>query len=261
MKIGICAWVLPGEAIDSFSKASALGLDGVVIDFGTMDKDNPLLTDYGQQVFLAEAKKHKIEIPTMAVNLFCDKSMTKADHVSEAKKIMAEAIRVAAAMGIPKIQVPSFYQSLIQTEEDLDHTIDVFKFACQLGEEKGVIIGSENIMTINQHQRFYSEVTSKSLTTLFDTQNPWRMLNQDGVKIAAYLAPYVGELHAKDSDPKIDGFVPLGEGDVGANESMTIFANCGFDGWIQLESMYESEPDFEAYIHEDIRRIKKIFSR
>lgn len=261
MKIGICAWVLPCDELDSFSMASDLGLDGVVINFGQMVEENPLRTEVGRQKYLSEAKKYHVEIPTMAVNTFCENSITQADTLEFAKEIMAEAISVAAAMGIPKLQIPNFYESMILTEEALEHTIEVFKYACNLGSEKGVVIGSENVMTIAQHKKFYEEVRSDYLTSLFDTQNPWRMLNQDGVGIAAYVAPFVGELHAKDSDPKQKGFVPLGQGDVKFKESMAIFADRGYDGWIQLESSYDRGPKLKDQISHDVLTIHHLFNK
>lgn len=259
MKIGICAWVLPGDELDSFSMASKLGLDGIVIDFGKMREDNPLLNEECRQTYLDEAKKYSLQIPTLAVNALCDTSMTNRATIEDAKEILAEAVTVAASMGIPKLQLPSFYKSLIRSDEDLDLTIEVIKYACQLAATKGLVIGTENVMTIDQHRKFYEEVNADNLTTLYDTQNPWRMLNQDGVKIAEYLAPFVGELHAKDSDPSQSGFVALGCGDVRFNESMMIFAAMGFDGWIHLESSYDHGEALEEQVKQDVVSIKNLF--
>lgn len=275
MKIGVCAWILPGEEIESFKIASELGFDGVVINYGVHNQEhpllpveraqafideNPLLCKEGRQRYLDEAKKYNLEIPTIALNLFCDKGMTNPYLMDYAKDVISNAINIAVEMGIQKLQIPSFYDNLVRTEQDLTNTIEIFKYACAIGEKKNILIGTENILTIAQNKRLFEEVNSTHFVALYDTQNPWRMANQDGVRIAEFMEPFTGELHAKDSILGHSDLLQLGQGDVRFNEIMEVFAKKGYDGWVQLESKYNGE-GYEAFIKKDIQIVQDIFRK
>lgn len=253
MRIGICEWVVPGDEKQAIEIAGKLGIEGVVINY------NEALSDEATRQDLVEcAKVSGVEIPTLAINTFCGLSMNIPDNFQEVKDIFDKAIAYAKSMGIKAIQVPHFYKSAIKSDGDLDQTIKCLKYACEIGEAADVLIGTENVFTLWQLKKVRDAVNSDSLKILFDTQNPWRMLNQDGPAIAKAIVEDIYEVHAKDS--LLDGdnqkmFVQLGEGDVKYNESMEIIKASGFDNWVILESPY-SEMSFEEEIIEDIKRIK-----
>lgn len=259
MKIGICAWVLPVKEIEAIPLAKHVGLEGITIDYGDENKGFVLRDEAIRAAYLEAIQKHDMDIPTMALNLLCQRGMTKKENHGFVKEVLNESIEIAHLMGIPKLQIPSFYDNLIRTEEDLDNTIDMFQYACHLGSQYDIVIGSESVMTIKQHEKFYQEVHSKYLTTIFDTQNPWRMLNQDGLKMAKYMAPFTGELHAKDSHTNGPFELQLGEGDVDCTDIMRFYAAAGYNGWIQLESAYGRMQDYERILMKDIKRIKEIW--
>lgn len=274
MKIGICAWVLPGSELEAFKLASELGLDGVVIDYGVHNQEHPLLAveraadfidenplfcEEGRRKYLDQAAKYNLEIPTLALNLFCKRGISSHYFMEYAKDVISNAINIAVEMGISKLQIPSFYENLVRTEQDMLNTIELFQYACRIGEKKNIIIGTENVLTIDQNKRLIEEVNSTHFTVLFDTQNPWRMANQDGPRIAEYLQAFTSELHAKDSILGHNEMIQLGEGDVKFKETMTIFANKGFDGWIQLESKYKGD-HFQEVVQKDINILKSIFN-
>lgn len=260
MRIGICAWSLPGEELDAFEKAAGLGLEGVVIDFGSVDAMNKFDLNDTKDKYMESAMNSGVAIPTMSLNFFCQKGMIQKENRDFAIESIERAIDTASYMGIDKLQIPSFYDNLILTDEDLMNTAEVLKRCTGFAETKGVLLGSESVMTIAQHKKLYELVDSPMLTTLYDTQNPWRMLNQDGVKIAAYMAPFTGELHAKDSIPEGPSTMQLGQGDVGFEESMKIFAARGYEGWIQLESKYPMMDDYKSVIKKDMEILKSIFT-
>lgn len=259
MKIGVCAWSLPGNELEAFAIAKEVALEGVVIDYSTNGQGKGVQTKEGQALYLAEAAKYEIAIPTMAFNIFCGRGFTKSENVEWAKEVLTKGIAIAASMGIAKIQIPSFFDNMIHTEEDLNNTIEVYKHACQQGAQHKVLIGSESVMTIAQHKKFYEEVNSPWLTTLFDTQNPWRMLNQDGVEIAKYMKAFTGELHAKDSIPEGPDTIQLGQGDVKFADIMKIYAKAGFDQWVHLEQTYNTVENYAKVIREDIKIVQNYF--
>ncbi len=261
--IAICQWVLPEPDNKPFHQAKNLGIDGLVIDFKREGQDSLIKKEVRQQLMEA-SRETGVYIPTLALNAFISKGIIEKDNHSELLDLTHEAVEIASEMGIRKLQIPCFYKSFIHTDEDVDHAIDFFKEAVKLGKSRDIIIGSENVMTIGQNLKVIEEVDSKYYKLLFDTQNPWRMMNQDGVRIAASLKEHVCEVHAKDSDFDLASgektFQLLGDGDVNFYGSMKHFHDIKFMGYIVLESPYGLSKEFPPLvaIREDITRIRMI---
>ncbi len=261
--IAICQWVLPEPDNKPFHQAAGLGIDGLVIEFKREGQDSLKKKEVRQQIMEA-SKDSGVYIPTLAINAFINKGLIHKENHGELLEISHEAIEIASEMGIRKLQIPCFHKSLIHNDDDVDNAIEFFKSCVKLGEEKNIIIGSENVMTINQNLKVISEVDSKYYKLLFDTQNPWRMMNQDGVRIAGSLKDYVCEVHAKDSEYKLasreKAFQLLGDGDVNFYGSMKYFHDIKFKGYIVLESPYVLSKEFPPLvaIREDISRIRMI---
>lgn len=255
MKIGMCAWVVPGDDVEAMGIAKELGVSAIVINYG-----EALLEEGNREILLKASKKTGIAIPTLAINDFCHLAITKSENRDKAKKVIKNAIDIAMAMDIKALQIPHFYESLIVTDEDLLNTIEVLRYACELGSDSGIVIGTENVMTINQMNTCIESLNSECFKVLFDTQNPWRMLNQDGPAIAAGLMDHIYEVHAKDSIINDKGekcFVPLGSGDVKFDESMKLIKESGFDRWVILESPYNKD-SYAKEITEDITYINNL---
>jgi len=218
---------------------------------------------YRQEVMEASSESG-VYIPTLAVNRFIKTAMTNRDNHKELLEIGHQAIETAKLMNIRKLQIPSFYESLVHTDHDFVNTIDLFKALVKLGEVNQVVIGSENVMTLTQNLQMFEAINSPYFKLLFDTQNPWRMMSQDGPHLARLLKDHVCEVHAKDSTfdyaNKQKVFELLGEGDVNFYGSMKVFLDMKFDGYIVLESPYKLSKEMAAIfaIREDISRIRMI---
>ena len=55
-------------------------------------------SEAGQQRYVKEAKKYNVEIPTIALNLFCDRGMTGNYNMDFAKDVVSNAINMAVNM-------------------------------------------------------------------------------------------------------------------------------------------------------------------
>lgn len=261
--IAICQWVLPEPDDKPFKQAAMLGIDGLVMDF-KIDGDDSLMKNEVRERVMEDSAETGVFIPTLAVNAFIHTAMTDPANHAQLLEVAHQAIETAKFMNIRKLQIPSFVRSLIHTEYDVDNTIELLKDMVKLGEDHDVVIGSENVMTVAQNLRMLEAIDSDHFGILFDTQNPWRMMSQDGVHIAKYLKDHVIEIHAKDSSfdygTKQKSFELLGEGDVNFYGSMKVFRDIKFDGYIVLESPYalakEMAPIFA--IQADVARIRMI---
>ena len=69
-KLAVCDWTIGKKADpDSFKVAKRIGLDGVQVDFGSGDNSLPLFDEELQQKMLKEARRHKMEIASLAMGV------------------------------------------------------------------------------------------------------------------------------------------------------------------------------------------------
>lgn len=251
MKLGICAWVLPHDLKGVFDLAKELGLDGVEVDYGGFDKD--------ELIQLRET--YNIEVPTMAMNIFCDKGMSKVIHEAYVKSSFEGAIDLAHELGIKKLQVPSFIDGFINNEEELVQTIKMLKYACAYAKQYDLPIGTENAVDTVDNKRMLKEIDSELLFTYFDTANPHVFSGFDSVEMAKELKGTVKELHAKDAHDNSNRTLRLGEGDTSFDETLAVFVSAGFDGYIFFESDYSQFVDYVDVMKDDIMKVRTAFSK
>ena len=97
-KIGVCDWNL-GKTADPgcFAVAKEIGLDGVQISLGTVKDNMSLRQKAVQEKFLAESKKHGVEITSLAIG-----TLNSIPYKSDprAEQWVADSIDVCKALNI-----------------------------------------------------------------------------------------------------------------------------------------------------------------
>ncbi|MCQ4746118.1 hypothetical protein, partial [Blautia producta] len=70
-KIGFCEWVMPLKGPSVFSIAAGLGADGIQVDdWGSYSQSFPMAEQRIQNMYIEEAKRWGMEIPSMGCNGF-----------------------------------------------------------------------------------------------------------------------------------------------------------------------------------------------
>ncbi len=116
-KYGICIWNLPVEGPAACIQAVEYGLQGVELDMGNWEEGLPLRNPELQQAYLTVSREVGIEFPTLGANTLCTYGMSKAEKKDTVRDIFSAMVETAAAMGIPKLQVPSFIDGFITNED------------------------------------------------------------------------------------------------------------------------------------------------
>lgn len=270
IKFGICEWSSPiqGPYICKFVKE--LGLDGVELAQGDYEHSFPLSNPYIQDAYLEEAAKYGIEFSAIAVNCLDYYGMTKPEG-SESKRIalmaIEKAVDTAKRMKLPVVQLPTFLESRIDTENDFEEVSKCLKYACELASSSGIIIATENALSAAENLRLLEKTGCRNLKVYMDTQNPYFNKGYSAPDMIRELGDKICEVHVKDG---IEGEISsalLGEGVTDYYASVKALCDIGYEGFVHLENYYDQAPlnccnrDAVELLIKDISILKKSFER
>jgi sugar phosphate isomerase/epimerase len=262
-------WVLPLPGPYSCKIAAELGLEGIELDLGSYEQGFPLTNQIVQQAYLEAGEKWNIMYPSIAVNALLAYGMTNPENSKKrdiALGAIYKGIDTAEALKIPIVQLPSFKDGLINNEEDFRLTSQCIKIACQYAEDKGIIIATENILSVEDNLRLLNEVGYNNLKIFFDTLNPYRRKKYDVAEMIRKIGRFICEVHVKDGNDD-EMFTALGSGKSDFYKSIEALKEINFSGWIYLENFYNlimlnygSKESFEL-LKLDINILKKVLNK
>jgi len=252
-KIGICDWTLRMAADpNSLAMAAKLGLDGVQVDAGR-NGDKLLLSDPNlQKKFLAMAKKHKVEIASLAIVALNDIPY-KSDPLAE--KWIEQAVEICRQMKVKVLLVPFFGNGDLRGDnKGIDVVVERLRKAATKAEKAGVIIGIESTLSAKEHIDIIKRVGSPAVKVYYDVFNSL-MNGYDIYEEIRYLSKdNLCEFHAKDD---LDLY---GKGRLDFPKIRKAMDDIGCRGWIQIEG-WKTPLGMEDSYRYDGEYLKKIFPR
>ena len=264
LRFGVCEWCLPEIGPYVCRLAADAGLDGVSLDMGTRKGGLRLADPRIRRFYMEEAQHSGVEYCAIALNVFGEGCTLL--HPEDAREremachILDEAVVAAAEMGIPLLQVPSFYGNAMACRADMEASATYFRYACERAEAKGVVIATENTLTVDAKEELLALVNRPNFGVCFDTQNAVFFGGGDPVAMAHRLAGRIRQIHVKDGTEAGLGNKALGEGHARIDECLSAIREIGYGDWIVLENNYagwftEEIPSLQA----DIRRVRRAF--
>jgi sugar phosphate isomerase/epimerase len=232
MKIGICEWNIPHtETAARFEWAAQAGLQGLEIDLENAG---------GNESCFRDLSNHwKLELPTLGINACCKHSMCDPAQFGSLRTAFENAVKTATELNIPKLQVPSFCESFINSDADFEQTVQCFQQLCKLTEGTDLIIGTENALSAEKQFELLNRVGSDQLKIYFDTRNAFAMSGLNSAEILETLYPHICEVHIKDGTDNGPS-QPLGKGNSGFFQCLEILKAKNYTGWLLLENDYKT---------------------
>ena len=267
-RFGLCEWCSPVMGPAVCRLAAEAGLDGVELNIGDIQRSLPLSDARVQRYYLDASQKYGIAYTAMAVNTLDDYTMLHPDDVQESEMtrlILAKSVEAAAAMDIPIVQVPSFFNNAIRTPEDLQASAQFLRYACELAEKHGIIIGSENTVSAEENLELIERVNRPNFRIYFDTENPVFFGHYDSAAMICALGSHICEVHVKDGNDQQHSSLPIGQGHGRFFECVQALKDVGYSGWIIAENNYCTPPlrsfqnDSFDLIVEDLKVVKQAF--
>jgi L-ribulose-5-phosphate 3-epimerase len=243
LRIGVTDWNLNlGADPQSVPLAAQLGFDGVQVSFGRKLKDGKLPVDNPEVVanYLELSKKYRIPIDGTCVDKLHDNGL-KSDKL--APRWVLDSIRLTQALHTKVLLLPFFGRWALQTQPEMDHTVEALRDLAPEAVKAGVILGLENTISAEDNARILDRVASKNVLVYYDVGNSTNA-GFDPVKEIRWLGKKrICQIHLKDNPHY------LGEGKIQFAPILQAIRDIGFSGYANLET--DAHP---ATLEADMRR-------
>jgi L-ribulose-5-phosphate 3-epimerase len=249
VKIGVCDWTLGRMDSGSFAVAKEIGLDGVQVSLGTAENDMYLRQKDIQKEYLAESKKHRIQIASLAIGDL-NKFPYKSDPQTE--QWVSDSIDVCQALDVNVVLLAFFMKGDLRGDpKGIDEVVRRLKRVAPKAEKAGVMLAIESWLSAREHMDIIQRVGSKAVKVYYDVGNSHKR-GYDIYQEIRFLGDHICEFHAKDYD-----FL-FGKGKVNFPAVCAAMDDIGYRGWIQIEG---ARPlgIVESYRH-DAAYLKRVFS-
>lgn len=230
LHIGACDWSL-GKSSDpaAFAIAKEIGLEGVMVNMGSVENNMHLREKKLQEIYLEESARTKIKIASLALGEL-NSVPYKSDPRTE--EWVSDSIDVAKNLGVTVVLLAFFEKGDLRNDEaGKKEVVSRLKKVASKAEKMGITLGIESYLSAEELTDMIHQVGSKSIKVYYDFSNS-ADAGYDVVKEIKFLGrEAICELHIKENGQL------LGEGTLNWNKIAATLNDIGYygDGWMQLE--------------------------
>ncbi len=250
MKLGITRTALGAKGLrEVFQRAAEIGAEGLEVSYQT-DNDARALTQANHPKQLVKLSRTcGVAVPSLALGVLCKRaSLIGTDsQIAEAKKMIRQALFVAAEAGAKVVQVPFFGKNAIEVEDELSQAADALLDLVESAEEASVVIGLESTLNFDQQEFLLNHLgntgdvkiyvdTGDALARKLDVASGIRNLGGDAIAQIHFK-----DVHISEGQPP-DFNVALGEGSVDFQAVAQALRAIGYDGWAVVETAPGDDP-------------------
>lgn len=253
-KIGACDWSLgKGSDIAAFDIAKAVGVDGIMVDMGSVENELHIRQPNMQEAYKKASSDSGIAISSLALGLFNRVPFHESEHTVT---WIRDAITAAKNLKVKVVLLAFFNASDLRNDESrkaiaVKHLSAVMPAA----EAAGVTLGIESYLNAAGHLDIMHKVSSKNLKVYYDFRNT-ADAGYDTVKEFIKLGPdNICELHIKENGYLLDG------GTINWADVAKAIYDTGYKGdrWMQIEGALPKGADVvESYRH-NLAYLRKLF--
>lgn len=229
---------------DEFPRAKELGLTRMewTIDQERL-RENPLMTEQGQQDILALSRENGVRIPSLTGDCFMQAPFWKVDAVVR-DSLVADLDRLIAAcsrIGIEFVVIPLVDNGKIERESESDTLKRVLLARSEQLARRNVKIVFESDLPPGELARFMAAFPAEIFGINYDSGNSASLGYDSDEEIDAY-APRILNVHVKD---RIRGgtTVPLGTGNADLAKTIRLIERSGYKGQYILQTARASDGD------------------
>lgn len=251
-KIGACDWTL-GKRTDpaALEVAKRIGLDGVMVDMGSLKNDLPLRRPEVQQKYREAIKQTGVVVSSIALGELNNIPL-KSDP--RAEQWVADSVEVCKAMDLKVVLVAFFGNGDLRGDKaGTDAVVAAFKRLAPKAEKAGVILGIESWLSADQHVEILQRVGSPAVRVYYDMGNS-QEVGYDICKEIRFLGKRICEFHAKDYHDL------YGKGTMNFPAVRKAMDDIGYRGWMQIEGV-KTPLGVEESVRYDLNYLRTIFPR
>lgn len=238
--IGACDWSLGKNSdIAAFDIAKQIGLDGIMVNMGSLDNNMHLRQKELQQLYIETSKKTGVKISSLAMGEL-NNVPYKSDPQTE--EWVWDAVDVAHNLHVKVILLAFFSKNDLRGDDaGKKEVITRLKKVAPKAEKLGITLGIESYLNAAEHLDIIEAVGSKNIKVYYDFRNT-ADAGFDTVKEFKQIGKdMICELHMKEN-----GFL-LGKGTLDWKSISNAVYESGYygDGWMQIEW---AKPDTDELI-------------
>jgi L-ribulose-5-phosphate 3-epimerase len=258
MQLGMNLWTVYGWRLAArpdeqlFSALAEMGVRAVeiVVDEDANSAENLLAHQHELQMLL---DKYGIVVPSIASALFWRYNLGAQDAAMRAHaiQIVEGMCRVAEAYGAGSVLVVAGQQQA-HTPFALtwNHAAQSIRQAARVAEQMGIQIGVENVgsnflNSPGEMDRFLRDINHTNVGCYLDLGNAMSVLNGYPENWCTALAGRIVSVHLKDYERQSRRIVNCGRGDLPWGAVLPVLKECGYDGYLFIETPPEPAGSFE----------------
>lgn len=254
--IGACDWSLGKNSdVAAFEIAKKIGLDGIMVNMGSLDNNMHLRQKELQQLYLEASKKTGVKISSLALGEL-NNVPYKSDPQTE--EWVWDAVDVAHNLHVKVILLAFFSKNDLRGDNaGKKEVITRLKKVAPKAEKLGITLGIESYLNAAEHLDIIEAVGSKNIKVYYDFRNT-ADAGFDTVKEFKQLGKdMICELHMKEN-----GFL-LGKGTLDWKSISNAVYESGYygDGWMQIEWAKPDRDELIESYQQNHQFLKKHFSK
>jgi sugar phosphate isomerase/epimerase len=253
--IGACDWSIGKDSsVEAFDVAKQIGLDGLMVNMGSVKNNLHLRTTEMQNAYLDASRNTGVRISSLAIGEL-NNVPYKSDPRTE--EWVWDSIDVAKNLGVSVILLAFFSKNDLRNDEvGIREAIRRLKQAAPKAEKNGVILGIESYLDAATHLRIIDAVGSKNVQCYYDFRNT-ADAGHDTIKEFKKIGrKNICELHMKEN-----GFL-LGKGTLPWSQIRDQVYETGYygDGWMQIEWAMPDKADVVASYKHNLQFLRHLFA-
>lgn len=268
-RIGVCEWCLPVTGPYGVTLAGKAGFEGIQLgDLGGIAAGFPMNRKSVQEGYMQAAADAGVALQAIhPYGLQRQGTMLTTRDMpgwEDSRRSLKMCIDACLDMNVPELMVSSFFNTMINNDRELRVYAEHLNYACDLGEDKGVVISYESALTLPQIDQMM-ELTRGRMKVCYDVRNPIELgCGQPAEDILALGAEHIAHIHIKDFPADMKNWCLIGDGIAQIDEIKKIIDSTGYTGWFVSENDYgflaaQADCDFLIPAAEDARRMRKLF--
>lgn len=229
---------------EEFPRAKELGLTRMewTIDQERL-RENPLMTEQGQQEILALSRENGVRIPSLTGDCFMQAPFWKVDAVVRDALVADLDLLITACsrIGIEFVVIPLVDNGKIERESESDTLKRVLLARSETLTRRNVRIVFESDLPPRELARFMEAFPAEIFGINYDSGNSASLGYDSDEEIGAY-APRILNVHIKD---RVRGgtTVPLGTGNADLAKTIRLIERSGYKGQYILQTARATDGD------------------
>lgn len=254
IKIGACDWSIgKWSDIGAFETAKTIGLEGIMVDMGSVANDLHIRKQDIQEAYKKESAKTGVAISSLAMGLFNSVPFHSEPRVPE---WITDTISTAKNFNVKVILLAFFNASDLRNDAARKAVaVKHLKAVMPLAEAAGVTLGIESYLDAKEHIDIMDKVGSNNLKVYYDFRNTADAGHDTVAEFKKLGKDRVCELHMKENDFLLD------KGTINWSDVSKAIYETGYvgDGWMQIEGATPKGGNIiESYRH-NLAYLRKLF--